>query len=53
MFVIRERLYAHPVQAKAKPLKVGTTRTISKSLRKYLSNIPGKQESKNQGTTIK
>jgi hypothetical protein len=34
------------IQAKAKPLKVQTTRTISKSLGKYLSNIPEKQEIK-------
>jgi hypothetical protein len=28
------------------PLIIGTTETISKSFRKYLSNVPGKHESK-------
>ena len=33
-------------QAKAKPLKVGTTRTISKSFRKYMRNKSEKQKIK-------
>jgi hypothetical protein len=32
------------VAAKATPVIIGVTGTISKSLRKYLSNIPGKHE---------
>ena len=34
------------VNTKVVPVKIGATGTISKSLRQYLSNIPGKQESK-------
>ena len=34
------------VIAKVMPVIIGATGTISKSLRKYLSNIPGKQEIK-------
>ena len=32
------------VKAKVIPVVMGATRTISKSLRQYLSNIPGKHE---------
>ena len=32
------------VKAKLIPVIIGATRTISKSLRQYLSNIPGKHE---------
>jgi len=32
------------VQAKVIPVRTGVTGTISKSLRHYLSNIPGKHE---------
>ena len=34
------------VKAKVIPVIIGTTGTISKSLRQYLSNIPGKHEIK-------
>ena len=34
------------VKAKVIPVIIGATGTISKSLRQYLSNIPGKQEIK-------
>jgi hypothetical protein len=34
------------VKAKVTPVIIGTTGTISKSLRQYLSNITGKHESK-------
>jgi hypothetical protein len=34
------------VEAEVIPVITGTTGTISKSLRQYLSNIPGKHESK-------
>jgi hypothetical protein len=34
------------VKARVIPVITGATGTISKSLRKYLSNIPGKQEVK-------
>ena len=34
------------VEAKVIPVIIGATGTISKSLRQYLSNIPGKQELK-------
>jgi len=32
------------VQAKVIPVIIGVTGTISKSFRKYLSNVPGKHE---------
>ena len=34
------------VKVKVTPVVTGATRTISKSLKQYLSNIPGKQEIK-------
>jgi hypothetical protein len=34
------------VRAKVVPVIIGATETISKSLRQYLSNIPGKHEIK-------
>jgi len=34
------------VKAKVIPVIIGTTGTISKSIRQYLSNIPGKHEIK-------
>jgi hypothetical protein len=34
------------VKTKEIPVIIGTTRTISKSFRKYLSNIPGNHEVK-------
>jgi len=34
------------VKTKMTPVKIGTTGTISKSFRKYVSNIPGKHEVK-------
>jgi hypothetical protein len=34
------------VKTKAIPIIIGTTGTISKSFRKYVSNIPGKHEVK-------
>ena len=34
------------VKTKAIPVIIGATGTISKSLRKYVSNIPGKHEVK-------
>jgi len=34
------------VQTKVIPVIIGATRTISKSFRKYVSNIPGKHEVK-------
>jgi hypothetical protein len=34
------------VKAKVMPVIIGATETISKSLRQYLSNIPGKHEIK-------
>ena len=34
------------LKAKVIPVITGTTRTISKSLRQYLGNIPGKREIK-------
>jgi hypothetical protein len=34
------------VKAEVKPVIIGVTGTISKSLRQYLSNIPGKHEIK-------
>ena len=34
------------VKTKVIPIIIGTTGTISKSLRKYVSNIPGKHEVK-------
>jgi hypothetical protein len=41
------------VKIKVIPVSVGATETISKSFRKYLSNIPGKDEMKElQKTTI-
>jgi len=39
------------VIAKVMPVIIGATGTISKSLRKYLSNIPGKHEVKVLQTT--
>jgi len=34
------------VKTKVKPVIIGATGTISKSLKKYVSNIPGKHEVK-------
>ena len=34
------------VKTKAIPVTIGATETISKTLRKYVSNIPGKHEVK-------
>ena len=34
------------VKTKVIPVIVGTTGTISKSFRKYVSNVPGKREDK-------
>jgi hypothetical protein len=34
------------VKSKVIPVKMGANGTISKSLRKYLSNVPGKHEIK-------
>jgi len=34
------------VKTKVIPVKIGVTGTISKSFRKYVSNIPGKHEVK-------
>jgi len=34
------------VKTKVIPVKIGVTGTISKSFRKYVSNIPGKYEDK-------
>ena len=39
------------VKAEVIPVITGATGTISESLRKYLSNIPGKQEIKEQQKT--
>jgi hypothetical protein len=39
------------VEAKMIPVIIGATGTISKSLRRYLSNIPGKHEIKELQTT--
>jgi len=39
------------VKAKMVPIIIGTTGTISKSLRQYLRNIPGKHEIKAIQTT--
>jgi hypothetical protein len=39
------------VKAKVVPVIMGATGTISKSLRQYLSNIPGKHEIKELQTT--
>jgi len=36
------------VKIKVIPVKIGATGTISKSFRKYVSNIPGKHEVKEQ-----
>jgi hypothetical protein len=36
------------VKAKVTPVITGATRTISKSLRQYLNNIPGKHEIKEE-----
>ena len=33
-------------ETKVIPIIIGTTRTVSKSFRKYVSNIPGKHEVK-------
>jgi hypothetical protein len=32
------------VKTKVRPIIIGSKRTISKSLRKYVSNLPGKHE---------
>jgi hypothetical protein len=41
------------VKSKVIPIIIGATGTISKSLRQYLNNIPGKREIKElQKTTI-
>jgi len=41
------------VKTKVKPVIIGATGTISKSFRKYVSNIPGQHEVKElQKTTI-
>jgi hypothetical protein len=42
----REDFEMWNVKAKVIPVITGATGTISKSLRKYLSNIPGKHEIK-------
>jgi len=34
------------VETKVTPVIIGVTKTISKSFRKYVSNIPGKHEAK-------
>ena len=39
------------VKTKAIPVIVGATGTVSKSFRKYVSNIPGKHEVKEQQKT--
>ena len=39
------------VKTKVIPVKIGATGTISKSFRKYMSNIPGKHEVKELLTT--
>jgi len=39
------------VETKVIPVKIGATGTISKSFRKYVSNIPGKYEVKELQTT--
>ena len=39
------------VKPKVIPVKIGATGTISKSFRKYVSNIPGKHEVKEQQKT--
>jgi len=39
------------LKAKVTPVIIGTTGTISKSLRQYLSNIPGKREIKEMQKT--
>ena len=39
------------VKAKVKPVIRGATGTISKSLRKYLRNVPGKQKIKKMQNT--
>ena len=43
---ITEMQHMWNVKAGAIPVKIGKTRTISKSLRQYLSNIPGKYNCK-------
>jgi hypothetical protein len=45
-YLIKEIQGMRKVKAKVTPVLIGTTETISKSLRQYLSNIPGKQEIK-------
>jgi len=40
------------LKTKAIPVIIGTTGTISKSLRKYVSNIPGKHEFKELQKTV-
>jgi len=40
------------VRAKVIPVIIGATGTISKSLRQYLSNIPGKDEMKEPQKTV-
>jgi hypothetical protein len=44
--LITEVQHVWNVKTKVMPVIVGTTGTVSKSFRKYLSNIPGKHEVK-------
>jgi len=45
-YLIIEIQHMWNVRAKVIPVIIGMTETISKSLRQYLSNIPGKHEIK-------